>query len=74
MASDNDTPTPTAAPFLYYDRSKAQASFGWLTPQQAQIRSAQKRARMREKKAAKRDYARPQESGSQRRRQIKEKP
>ena len=71
MAPKSDTKAATAPTFLFYEYEKDQKTFGWLNPRQAQIRSAAKRARMREEKAAKRDYARPQESWPQRRRQVK---
>lgn len=73
MAPKPKTKTAAAPTFLYYDYKEGQKTFGWLTPKQAQIRSAAKRASVRKTETAKRDYACPSEGWKKRRGKIKEK-
>jgi len=58
MASKPDTTKNAPRPFLYYDEENGQKTFGWLTPKQAAIRSAEKRAPLREEKTTEGDYVR----------------
>jgi hypothetical protein len=71
MAPKSDPPTKAPTAVFHYYTETGQKACGWLNPKQAKIRNAAKRARMRSQETEKRDYARPQESWQERRRQIK---